>query len=647
MDVDAYLVKHGVTPMLNGIVNDLVREQPDDPISFLINGLLSEAAKAGQEPVLLQRLVELKKTLLGEQAEAVAALAERVTLAAEVDKLSYRIKHLLKTMDAMEAGAGGATASKQPVVAAAAASGLDAPVALTGVPLGHTNFSWAGGVQVAEGGGSSADASGAEDVLAKERFSQRVSVLKVFKAGKSGVGREVSISGWTRTMRMQKDLAFIAINDGSCMASLQLVVDRATIGEGWDQLKSLGGTGCAISATGELVASPGGQQEVELKVASLCVVGATTENYPLAKKQHTLEHLRTMTHLRPRTNTFGAVFRVRNALAAATHAFFQSNGFLYVNSPLITGSDCEGAGEMFRVTTLDVEKPPRGLDGKVNFAEDFFGQPSFLTVSGQLNAEHFATAFGSVYTFGPTFRAEQSNTTRHLAEFWMIEPEIAFADLNDDMNCAEAFLQHCLKHVLEHCKDDLAFLQQHYDKELIATLEGVANSPFERITYTKAVALCAKVPGPRTGVAWEYPPEWGKELQTEHERYLAETVFKKPVIVFNYPKQCKAFYMRVNEGTTKEDGPETVAAMDVLFPRLGEMVGGSQREERLDVLLARMAELGLGPEGYESYLDLRRYGTQKHSGFGVGFERLVTYATGMANIRDVIPFPRAVGQMHN
>jgi asparaginyl-tRNA synthetase len=377
---------------------------------------------------------------------------------------------------------------------------------------------------------------------------------------------------------------------------------------------------------------------VELFAESVSIVGVSDgATYPLAKKQHGLEHLRSLTHLRPRTNTFGAVMRIRNALSFATHSFFQQHGFMYVNSPLITGSDCEGAGEMFQVTTLDVKNPPLTPSGAVDYTADFFGKQAFLTVSGQLNAEHYACAFSSVYTFGPTFRAENSNTTRHLAEFWMIEPEIAFADIQDDMNCAEAYLRYCLSHVLKHCTDDLRFLAEHYDKELLTTLTSVADTPFARLTYTEAVdiLLAAK------DQPWEYPPKWGEELQTEHERYLAEKHCKKPLIVYNYPKECKAFYMRLN------DDDKTVAAMDVLFPRLGEMVGGSQREERLDVLLRRMEESGLESAGYEAYLDLRKYGTQKHAGFGVGFERLVTYATGMTNIRDVIPFPRAPGTMAN
>eukprot|EP00967_Tisochrysis_lutea_P004373 scaffold5152_cov39-Tisochrysis_lutea.AAC.2 len=363
--VEAYLAKHHITPMLNSIVNDLVREQPDDPISFLINGLLAHASAAGQEPVLLQRLLELRKTLLKEQTEALAAQAEKTKAEEETDKLAYRVKHLLKTLDEMESGTIPAAAKRS----GGGATGSVVQPKTVSVPLGHTDFSWSGGISMSAATGVAAtvpDAPGDNDeILRTEAFSQRVSVAKVFKAGTAGVGREVNISGWVRTQRMQKDLAFIAVNDGSCMGSLQLVIDRAQIGEGWDQLKTKGGTGAAITASGEVVASPGGQQEVELRVMKLTVVGATSEMYPLAKKQHTLEHLRSVTHLRPRTNTIGAVMRIRNALAFATHSFFQSHGFMYVNSPLITGSDCEGAGEMFRVTTLDLEKLPRTPDGKV------------------------------------------------------------------------------------------------------------------------------------------------------------------------------------------------------------------------------------------------------------------------------------------
>lgn len=641
MDVEEYLDKHAITPMLNGIVNELVREQPDDPISYLVSALFKESAARGKETVFLTHLMELKQQLLCDQKEVLGVTAEKAKLEEEKEKLEYRITHLLKTMDELESGKGGVGAAPAAPAPAKGASTVAPAAAVTppacGVPLGHTSFSWAAGVSIegAEAGATSSE--GAADPLAKEAFSSRITVARVFKAGKAYAGSTVGVSGWARTVRVQKDRAFVEINDGSCMTGLQLVCEKAKM-QGWDELVEKGATGCSICATGKIVESPGSGQEVELFAESLSVVGVSDgAKYPLAKKAHSLEHLRSLTHLRPRTNTFGAVMRVRNALSFATHSFFQKNGFMYVNSPLITGSDCEGAGEMFQVTTLDVSKPPRTPDGGVDYAQDFFNKQAFLTVSGQLNAEHYACAFGSVYTFGPTFRAENSNTTRHLAEFWMIEPEIAFADIVDDMNCAEAYLRFCLSHVLEHCMEDLRFLAKHYDAELIATLRSVADTPFARITYTEAVDILLAV----KGVKWEYPVEWGEELQTEHERYLAETHFKKPLIVYNYPKKCKAFYMRLN------DDDKTVAAMDVLFPRLGEMVGGSQREERLDVLLKRMGELGLEAEGYEAYLDLRRFGTQKHAGFGVGFERLVTYATGMTNIRDVIPFPRAPGTMAN
>ena len=378
-----------------------------------------------------------------------------------------------------------------------------------------------------------------------------------------------------------------------------------------------------------------------MHVSKIEIVGGSDgATFPIPKKDITLDHLRGITHMRPRTGVISSVMRIRNALAYATHNFFQSSGFMYVHSPLITGADCEGAGEMFQVTCLDLEKPLPKKDGKVDYTQDFFGKKSHLTVSGQLNAEHYACALGSVYTFGPTFRAEDSNTTRHLAEFWMIEPEIAFADIEDDMNCAEAYLRFCFKYVLEHCADDLDFLNKTVDEGLIKKLEAVVAQPFARITYTEAIEILLSKGKDQP---FEYKPEWGQELQTEHERFLAEVVYQKPVIVYNYPKACKAFYMRVNEGEAPDR--QTVAAMDVLFPKVGEMVGGSQREERLDVLLARMEEMGLPASEYEAYLDLRRFGTQKHAGFGAGFERLVLYATSMGNIRDVIPFPRAAGQM--
>ena len=387
-----------------------------------------------------------------------------------------------------------------------------------------------------------------------------------------------------------------------------------------------------------------------MSVTGIEVIGvADAAKYPIPAARINLETLRGMTHMRPRTNVIGAVMRIRNALAFATHAFFQKEGFMYCHSPLITGADCEGAGEMFQVTTLDLNKELKKLlkaeGGGVDYKEDFFGKPAFLTVSGQLNAEHYACAFGSVYTFGPTFRAEHSVTARHLAEFWMIEPEMCFTDIEGDMNCAEGFLRFAFQYVLDNCDEDLTFLSSKYfDPELKTRLKVVASEPFVRITYTEAMETCAKE-AKKNPKRFEYPTTWGLELQTEHERFLAEEVYKKPVIVYNYPKGCKAFYMRCNDGC--EPGRETVAAMDVLFPKVGEMVGGSQREERLDVLLERMKEMGLNQADYEAYLDLRRFGTQKHAGFGVGFERLVLYATAMGNIRDVIPFPRTYGQMQH
>ena len=652
----SYLERHAIAPMLDGIVNELAREQPDDPISFLINGLLQAAAARGSEPVLVQRMNELKLTLIKDQEAALATQTE-------ARKLKYRVNHLNRTLDEME---------KQGPDPASATS---APAADVGaVPIGHTPYSWAGGVELAAPaptGGASAVATSTK--LERCAFSDRVQISHIFDAGAAAVGQKVSVSGWARTIRIQKGMGFAALNDGSTLANLQLVLDKSKTG-GWAEIAEQAATGCAICAVGELVASPAAGQAVELAAASVRVVGPSDgATYPLAKKAHTLEHLRTITHMRPRTNTIGAVMRVRNTLAYAAHTFFHEHGFMYVNSPLITGSDCEGAGEMFQVTTLDLANVPKlpGAKG-VDYSKDFFGRSSYLTVSGQLNAEHYACAFGSVYTFGPTFRAEDSNTTRHLAEFWMIEPEIAFADLTDDMNCAEAFLTYCLKKVLGSCADDLAFLAKHYDAELINKLQHVTSTPFARVTYTEAIQILSDA----KGVKWEHPPTWGKELQTEHEKYLAEVtlarrsrrpaepappcprpsppprrdahagpllqvVFERPVIVYNYPKDCKAFYMRLN------DDDKTVAAMDVLFPKLGEMVGGSQREERLDVLLKRMEEMELKAEDYDAYLDLRRYGTQKHAGFGVGFERLVTYATGMGNIRDVIPFPRAPGQLQH
>jgi len=461
------------------------------------------------------------------------------------------------------------------------------------------------------------------------------------------------VCGWVKTNRNQKKLSFMSINDGSAHAHLQLVLEKDKLSpEQWEAAKSCG-NGSAVRVEGLLKLSPKEGQKWELPVDSIEIIGPSdASKYPIPPQKITLEKLRDITHMRPRTGVMGAVMRVRNALAFATHKFFQTSGFMYIHAPLLTAADCEGAGEMFQVTTLDLADVPKAA-GKVDYGKDFFGKPTYLTVSGQLNGEYCACAFGSIYTFGPTFRAENSNTRRHLAEFWMIEPEIAFCDIHLNMNCAEGYLRYCFKYVLENCMDDLAFLEDYEEKrkeeegetdaeeKLRARLEVVANNDFARITYTEAVELVSKVPGPKEGVPWEYPPKWGEELQTEHEKYLAEVEFKKPVIVYNYPKGCKAFYMRLN------DDDATVGAMDVLFPRVGEMVGGSQREERLDVLLSRMKEMDLNEEDYAAYLDTRKFGTQPHSGFGVGFERLVLYATSMGNIRDVIPFPRAVGQCAN
>jgi asparaginyl-tRNA synthetase len=380
--------------------------------------------------------------------------------------------------------------------------------------------------------------------------------------------------------------------------------------------------------------SPGKEQALEMQASSMTLIGkCDPETYPMQKKKHTFEFLRTIAHLRPRTNTFGAVTRVRNALAFATHQFFQSRGFLYIHTPIITGSDCEGAGKMFQVTTLDINNPPKNPQGKVDYAQDFFAKPTYLTVSGQLDGEIFACAMSDIYTFGPTFRAENSNTSRHLAEFWMIEPEMAFADINDNMDCAEAYLKYVLKYVLDNCPEDMQFFDKYISQGLIERLQHIINTPFERASYTYAIRILEKA-----DKKFEFPVKWGLDLQSEHERYLAEEFFSKPVIITDYPKEIKAFYMRAN------DDNKTVAAMDVLFPKIGEIVGGSQREERLNVLEARMKELKLPVEDYWWYLELRKYGSVPHAGFGAGFERLIQFATGMENIRDVIPFPRYPGK---
>lgn len=531
---------------------------------------------------------------------------------------------------------------------------------------------------------------------------ERIARVKGTDGGASRVGEELELRGWVRSVRTQKGMAFIDLNDGSSISGMQAVVSESSAAA-WAAVESGSvSTGAAVAVRGKLVASPGGKQAAELSVENLELIGAADpETYPLQKKRHTLEYLRSIAHLRPRTNTIGAVSRVRNQLAYATHKFFQENGFLYANTPIITASDCEGAGEQFQVTTLlngldaaasvtpetiaeaeakvkvqgeavktlkeaakagnatkeeveqavskllalkaDVEalngaggmtSLPKNKDGSIDYTQDFFGKRAYLTVSGQLNGEIMACAVNDIYTFGPTFRAENSNTSRHLAEFWMVEPELAFADLNDDMDCAEAYLKYCLNHVLEHCDEDLAFFEKNISKDnLRERLRNVASTEFVRITYTEAVDYVKSAKK-----KFEFPIEWGSDLQSEHERYISEEVFKdRPVIVRDYPKDIKAFYMRLN------DDNKTVAAMDVLVPRVGELMGGSQREERLDVLERRIEEVGLEKEAYWWYLDLRRYGSQPHAGFGLGFERLVQYVTGVENIRDAIPFPRYPG----
>jgi len=438
----------------------------------------------------------------------------------------------------------------------------------------------------------------------------------------------VTIQGWVRTKRELKEFAFMEVNDGSCLANLQVILNP-DIPDYQTTLQRVN-TGASVEVTGVLVPSPGKGQRIELRANSVQVYGeADPATYPLQKKRHSFEFLRTIGHLRSRTNTIGAVLRVRNACASAIHQFFQERGFLWIHSPIITASDCEGAGELFTVTNLNLNEIPKTEDQLVDFSQDFFGRQAYLTVSGQLQAEVMAMTFGNVYTFGPTFRAENSNTSRHLAEFWMVEPEMAFCDLQGDMDLAEEFLKYVFSSVLENCPEDMEFFNKRIDNSVLATAENIINNQFERITYTDAIAQLEKADR-----KFEYPVEWGTDLQSEHERYLAEELFQKPVIVSDYPIGIKAFYMRLNE-----DG-KTVAAMDVLAPKIGEIIGGSQREERLDVLQQRIQNQGMNPEEFWWYLDLRRYGTVAHAGFGLGFERLVQFMTGMGNIRDVIPFPR-------
>ncbi|MBQ1435937.1 MAG: asparagine--tRNA ligase [Clostridia bacterium] len=445
-------------------------------------------------------------------------------------------------------------------------------------------------------------------------------------------GQKVTVCGWVRTTRASKNFGFIEINDGTSFSNIQIVFEDGVV-DNFKELSKLN-VGSSIWVDGTVAVTPDAKQPFEIKAEKVTVEGRSTPDYPLQKKRHSMEFLRGISHLRPRTNTFLAVYRVRSVAAYAIHDFFQKRGFVYVHTPIITGSDCEGAGEMFRVTTLDLNDLPKNEDGTVNEKADFFGKASSLTVSGQLEAEAMAMAFKKVYTFGPTFRAENSNTARHAAEFWMIEPEIAFADLKDDMKLAEDMIKYVISYVLEHCPREMEFFNKFMDKELIERLKSIVSSEFEHITYTKAIEILGEHKD-----KFEYPVTWGSDLQTEHERFITEQVYKKPVFVTDYPKEIKSFYMRVN------DDNKTVAAMDCLVPGIGEIVGGSQREEREDVLRARMQECGLNEADYEWYLDLRRYGGVKHAGFGLGFERLIMYMTGMQNIRDVLLFPRTVGTL--
>jgi len=460
---------------------------------------------------------------------------------------------------------------------------------------------------------------------------ERVEVKQLFRNYCAYIDQNVVVCGWIRTIRDSKRFAFIELNDGTFFKNLQIVIDDTL--PNFDEVVKLG-ISSAIIAEGRLVESPGDKQPFELKATRVVIEGYSASDYPLQKKRHSFEYLRTIAHLRPRTNTFSAVFRIRSAAAYAIHKFFQERGFVYVHTPIITGSDAEGAGAMFRVTTLDFDRPARNENGSIDFSRDFFGREAKLTVSGQLNAEAYAMAFRKVYTFGPTFRAENSNTPRHAAEFWMVEPEVAFADLEDNMDLAEAMLKYFIEYCLENAPEEMEFFNKFIDQNLFARLDNVVNSSFERITYTEAIELLAK-----SGQKFQFPVEWGCDLQTEHERYLTEQIFKKPVFVINYPKDIKAFYMRLN------DDSKTVAAMDLLVPGVGEIIGGSQREERYELLRARMEELGLSEDEYWWYLDTRKYGTNKHSGFGLGFERAIMYLTGMTNIRDVLPFPRTVNSI--
>lgn len=458
---------------------------------------------------------------------------------------------------------------------------------------------------------------------------KRITVREISKKTADYIGKEITVCGWIRKYRDFKSLTFIELNDGTYFKSIQVVMDKNIFTD--DLTFSIG---ASIQVEGRLVKTENAQQEFELQATSVKILGNSDADYPIQPKKHSMEYLRNYAHLRPRTNTFMAVFRVRSLIAFAIHEFFQKQGFVYVHTPLITGSDCEGAGEMFKVSTLDFENIPKDESGKVDYSQDFFKKPVNLTVSGQLNAEAFATAFGNVYTFGPAFRAEESYTTRHATEFWMIEPEMAFADINDNMDVAEAMVKYIINYVLREAPEEMKFFDKFVEKGLIARLENIVNCDFERITYTHAIELLT--PHKKQ---FKYPVEWGIGLQTEHERFLTEKIYKKPVFVTDYPVGTTAFYMRLNEDS------KTVAAMDLLVPGVGEIIGGSQREERYDVLLDKIRKLGMNEDDYEWYLDTRKYGSVEHSGFGLGFERMVMYLTGMSNIRDVIPFPRTTGSL--
>ncbi len=459
---------------------------------------------------------------------------------------------------------------------------------------------------------------------------KRITIKELYKAPEAYAGKKITVGGWVRTLRASNVFGFIELNDGSCFKNLQVVFEEQFI-ENYKEIAKQN-IGASLVVEGNFELTPDAKQPFELKAVTISVEGTSTPDFPLQKKKHGFDFLRTIAHLRPRANTFNAVFRVRSIAAYAIHKFFNERGFIYVHTPIITGSDCEGAGEMFRVTTLDLDNLPMTEDGKVDYSQDFFGKSTNLTVSGQLNVECFAMAFANVYTFGPTFRAENSNTPRHAAEFWMMEPEIAFADLADDMELCEDMLKYVISYIMQECPSELEFFNKFFDNTLIERLTNLVESDFARVTYTEAVELCKN-----SGVKFEYPLEWGMDLQTEHERYLTEQVFGKPVFVTDWPRDIKAFYMRVN------DDNKTVAAMDLLVPGVGELVGGSQREERMDVLAQSLEKFGLKEEDYKWYCDLRRYGGTKHAGFGLGFERLIMYVSGITNIRDVEAFPRTTG----